>query len=277
MATVLITGASSGIGAATARRFLRADWDVIATARDPDDCAELADSGARTERIDVTEPRSIERTIDAIDERGGHLDCLVNNAGYGQFGPVEDVPGDALHDQFDVNVYGPHRMARAALPLLADADGRIVTVSSIAARFGAPGMGAYCASKAAIERLSDALRAELRPHGVDVVLIQPGPVETNFADRADASRANLERSGRHDRIYRMQDERRSLEYDSTFGVGPERVASAITDAATASDPPARVRVGPLATLSRLIEWLPARWQDRAFDLAVGGIDRVPGT
>ncbi|AWB26792.1 SDR family oxidoreductase [Halococcoides cellulosivorans] len=273
MATVLITGASSGIGAATARRFLAAGWDVIATARDPDDCADLAERGAQTARLDVTEPRTIERTVDDIDT----LDCVVNNAGVGQFGPVEDVPADALHDQFDVNVYGPHRVARAALPALAESNGRIVTVSSIAARFGAPGMGAYCASKAAIERLSDAMRAELRPHGVEVVLIQPGPVETEFADRADASRANLERSGRYNRVYQMQDDRRSLEYDSTFGVEPDRVASAITDAATVSDPPARVRVGPLATLSRLIEWLPARWQDRAFDLAVGGLDRIPGT
>jgi NAD(P)-dependent dehydrogenase (short-subunit alcohol dehydrogenase family) len=273
--TVLITGASSGIGRATARVFLNDGWQVYATARDPDDVADLAADGAQTAELDVTHARKVERVVDRILDEQGRIDCLVNNAGYGQFGPVEDVPTDVLADQYDVNVYGPHRLTRAVLPQMREqGEGTIVNVSSIAARFAAPGMGAYVSSKAALDSLSGSLRAELGEYGVDVVLVEPGPVSTNFADRTDDSRANLERSGGYDHIYAMQDDRRSIEYDRTFGIPPGQVAYAILDAANTSDPPARRTVGTVAALAKYLEYVPDRWRDSLFGVlmrAVGWI------
>jgi NAD(P)-dependent dehydrogenase (short-subunit alcohol dehydrogenase family) len=146
--TALITGCSSGIGRATAEAFLDEDWVVYATSRDTDDIADLAEQGCETASLDVTVDADIERVFDRIDEDTGRIDCLVNNAGYGQYGPLEDIPVTHLRRQFDVNVYGPHRLTRAALPMMrAQEDGSIINVSSVAGRVAIPGGGAYSASK----------------------------------------------------------------------------------------------------------------------------------
>ena len=179
--TVLITGCSSGIGRATAYAFLEDDWRVYATARDTADIERLGEAGCDINTLDVTDPDDIERVVDRIVERDGRVDCLVNNAGYGQHGPIEDVPDDLLQRQFDVNLFGPHRLVRGVLPHMREReDGTIVNVSSVAGRLASPGMGAYSASKFAMEGYSDALRNEVAPHGVDVSVIQPGPVKTKF-------------------------------------------------------------------------------------------------
>jgi NAD(P)-dependent dehydrogenase (short-subunit alcohol dehydrogenase family) len=141
---VFITGCSSGIGRATARVFERKGWRVWATARDPNDIEALAAAGCRTAALDVTDDDEIRGVIDEIDERDGGLDCLINNASYGQTGAIEDVPLDRIHAQFDVNVYGPVRLVQAALPLLRARDGgTIVNVSSFLGRMVFPFRGAY--------------------------------------------------------------------------------------------------------------------------------------
>ncbi|WP_135663886.1 SDR family oxidoreductase [Halorhabdus rudnickae] len=263
----LITGCSSGIGRASAERFLEEDWTVYASARDTDDIADLADAGAKTAALDVTNARAVERVVDRIVDEQGRIDCLVNNAGYGQFGPCEDVPTDAVADQFDVNVYGPHRLTRAVLPHMRDREeGTIVNVSSIQGRLTVPGQGVYSASKFALEAMSDALRGEVGPHGVDIVVVEPGVVETEFADTVEASRKRLEETGAYDAIYEAQDDRRAIEYDGVFGIPPEDVATVIYDAAAMTDPDPRYAVGHGAKLLLALRYLPDRWRDTAFGL-----------
>jgi hypothetical protein len=205
-------------------------------------------------------------------ERDGRIDALVNNAGYGQHGPLEDVTDDMLHRQFDVNVYGPHRLARAVLPHMREArDGTIVNVSSVAGRVAAPGMGAYAGSKHAVEGMSDALRAEVEPFGVDVVVVQPGPVETSFRDRVEDE---LERGGRteaYESVYGFQEDATLVGGESPFAIPPGAVAEAILEAAVSPDPQSRYPVGRFAELSLNARFLPDGLRDAAFSI----LRRIP--
>lgn len=265
--TVLITGASSGIGRATAEVFLDDDWQVWATARDEDDVAALAEAGCETAELDVTDAGQCERVVARVVEAAGRIDCLVNNAGYAQFGAVEDVPTADLAasgKQFDVNVYGPHRLIRQVMPhMRARESGTIVNVSSVAGRLALPGQGGYAASKFALEALSDALRVEASEHGIDVVLVQPGPVETEFSDRAQKEQDDLETTGAYDWLYTARDDSRLAGIQDALSVTPGAVAMTIRDAASASDPEPRYPVGEGAKLILMARHLPARWRDAA--------------
>lgn len=271
MRTVLVTGCSSGIGAATARAFHDAEWIVHATARDVDDLADLDALGCETAALDVTDARAADRAVDHVVDEAGRLDCVVNNAGYPQFGPLEDLPADRVRRQFDVNVHGAHRLARAALPHLRDrGDGTIVNVSSVSGGFVSfPGGGAYCASKAALESMTDALRAEVAPEGVDVVLVQPGPVaSTRFGGRADRELASLERTDAYGRLYRLIEDAQLVGGGGPFAVRPGRVADVIVNAASATDPAARYPVGPVAGILRYASFLPSTVVDAAYRAAL---------
>ncbi|MFB6078561.1 MAG: SDR family oxidoreductase [Halarchaeum sp.] len=266
--TVLITGCSSGIGRATAEAFLDDEWTVWATARDADDVAALADAGARTAELDVTHPAQCRQVVERVVDAEGRLDCLVNNAGYAQMGAVEDVPTRRVNAQFDVNVYGPHRLIRAALPHMRErGEGTVVNVSSVAGRVSTPGMGVYSASKYALEALSDALRGELEPHGVDVALVEPGPVETNFDARAAESLEPVDASGAYGRVYSFLED-----YDAVSGMGvsqPEDVAAVVLEAASTTDPDPRYPVGSMGAFGSLARYLPDRIRDRIVDLLYG--------
>ena len=266
--TVLITGASSGIGRSTAEVFLDDDWQVWATARDEADVAALAESGCETAELDVTDADQCERVVAAVVDSAGRIDCLVNNAGYAQFGAVEDVPTRDLaasSQQFDVNVYGPHRLVRQVMPhMRARESGTIINVSSVAGRLALPGQGAYAASKFALEALSDSLRVEAAEYGVDVVLVQPGPVETEFYDRAQDERDELETTGAYDWLYTAREDSRLARIQDALSVTPGAVALTIRDAAGASDPDPRYPVGDGAKLILMAQHLPARWRDAAF-------------
>ncbi|WP_049921160.1 SDR family oxidoreductase [Halopiger djelfimassiliensis] len=267
--TVLITGCASGIGTETARAFDERGWTVYATDPDRDDLEALAELGCETATLDVTDAEQVDTVVERIDDETGRLDCLVNNAGYGQIGPVEEVPTEAVERQFDVNTFGQHRLIRAALPIMRrQGHGRIVNISSVYGRTFFPGQGAYTASKWAIEGLSDALRVEVSDHGIDVVLIEPGPVETNFGNRALAETDRLEETGAYDWFYRLFDEDR---YDRRFldkAVGyiqPERVADVIVDAVHAKNPDARYVVGPWKYQLWLGSLVPTAVRDRLFE------------
>jgi len=265
--TALITGSSSGIGRATAAHFLRREWTVYATARDTDDVADLADAGCETAQLDVTSDDDVDRVVDRIVSETGRIDCLVNNAGYAQYGPMEDVPVDALHDQFDVNVYGPHRLTRAVLPHMREREsGTIVNVSSVQGRVAGGGTGAYSGSKHALEAMSDALRVEVEGHGIDVVVVEPGPVATAFGERAESEFDRLEHSDAYDDIYTVQEDTNVLGSGGDFGVHPSEVAAVIGDAACASDPDPRYPVGTLAGLMIASRHLPDRWRDSLYRL-----------
>jgi len=266
--TVLITGASSGIGRATAEAFLDDDWQVWATARDVEDVADLAEAGCETAELDVTEAKQCEQVVEGVVDDAGRIDCLVNNAGYAQFGAVEDVStGDlaGVGGQFDVNLYGPHRLIHQVMPhMRARERGTIVNVSSIAGRLALPGQGGYAASKFALEALSDSLRVEAAEYGVNVVIIQPGPVESEFYDRAAEEMESTDKTGAYDWLYRAQEDSRLAGVQDALSVTPGTVALTIRDAANASDPAPRYPVGEGAKLLLLVRHLPARWRDATF-------------
>ena len=265
--TVLITGCSSGIGRATAEAFLDEGWEVYATARNPADVETLGDRGCTIATLDVTEDDDVERVVDRIVEEHGRIDCLVNNAGYAQFGPIEDVPADAVHRQFDVNVYGPHRLTRAVLPhMRRRREGTIINVSSAAGRVAFPGGGVYCGSKFALEAMTDALRAEVDEYGIDAVLIEPGPVDTAFTDRAEDEIEGVERSGAYDSFYDVFEDTQAIGGGGPGAVAPERVAEDILNAASSTKPASRVPVGALARVTALARFVPDRRRDRAFGL-----------
>ena len=188
MPTVLITGASSGIGAAAAQRLLQQGWRVIAAARRVEAMAPLAAAGAHVLPLDLSDSRSREQLVAQVAERFGVLDGLVNNAGFGEVGPLETMPLERARAIFEVNVFGLMGLTQLLLPAMRErGQGRIVNVSSIAGRWVSPGSGWYGASKHALEALSDGLRLELHRFGVQVVLIEPGLIATDFAAVAGPS------------------------------------------------------------------------------------------
>ena len=279
--TVLITGCSSGIGRAAAHAFNDEGWTVYATARNPADIETLGEAGCELATLDVTDQSDVDRVVDRILDEEGAIDALVNNAGYGQFGPIEDVSTEQVHEQFDVNVYGLHRLTKAVLPAMRrERDGTIVNVSSVAGRVSFPGGGVYSGSKFAVEAMSDALRNEVAEFGIDVVVVEPGPVKTNFSERArteagvdpesdDAEATDdaggLDRSGAYESFYAMFEDTQLIGGDGPGAVEPELVAGAIYDAASATRPPARVQPGTAARVGVLARFLPDAVFDRGYE------------
>jgi NAD(P)-dependent dehydrogenase (short-subunit alcohol dehydrogenase family) len=189
---VLITGCSSGIGRAVAPHLAALGYTVIATARRVDDLTDLAAAGCRTLPLDVNDEESMRAAVDAVEASHGRIDVLINNAGYSQSGAVESVPLARTRAQFETNVFGPLRLTQLVLPgMRRRGAGRIINVSSMGGRLVFPGGGVYHASKYAVEALSDALRYELRPFGIAVVLIEPGLIKTNFAATVGAKLSTL--------------------------------------------------------------------------------------
>jgi NADP-dependent 3-hydroxy acid dehydrogenase YdfG len=185
---VLITGCSSGIGHATALELAGRGWTVYATARRPDSIADLADSGCKTLALDVTDEASMTAAVDAVKDAEGAVGVLVNNAGYSQSGAVESAPLDQVHRQFETNVFGLIRMCQLVLPGMREQRwGKIVNLGSMGGRLTFPGGGLYHATKSSVEAISDALRFEVRGFGVDVILIEPGLIVTNFGEAATST------------------------------------------------------------------------------------------
>jgi NAD(P)-dependent dehydrogenase (short-subunit alcohol dehydrogenase family) len=185
---VLITGCSSGIGHATAKRLAERGWTVYATARRPEAIADLGEAGCKTLALDVTDESSMRAAVDAVVDGEGAVGCLVNNAGYSQSGALETVPMERLRAQFETNVFGLVRMCQLVLPAMRHQGwGRIVNLSSMGGKLTFPGGGAYHGTKHAVEALSDALRWEVAGFGVDVVVIEPGLITTRFGEVAAGS------------------------------------------------------------------------------------------
>jgi NAD(P)-dependent dehydrogenase (short-subunit alcohol dehydrogenase family) len=196
MKVVLITGCSSGIGEAATRRLNRAGHVVYASARRPETLAGLAAEGCRTLPLDVTDEDSMVAAVRQVEQEQGGLDVLVNNAGYGLYGPIEQLAPAELRRQFETNVFGPVRLCQLVLPgMRARRSGRIVNVSSMGGRTTLPGGGAYHGSKYAVEAMSDVLRIEVRRFGIDVVLIEPGVVRTPWSEQALQHQAAAAQSG----------------------------------------------------------------------------------
>jgi short-subunit dehydrogenase len=183
MPVALITGCSSGIGRALADVFKQAGYQVWATARKPEDVTALASAGFTTVQLDVNDAAALEQLSERISQQGG-LDVLINNAGYGAMGPLLDGGVPAMQRQFETNVFALIGVTRALFPALRQNKGLVVNIGSVSGVLVTPFAGAYCASKAAVHALSDALRMELAPFGVRVMEVQPGAIDTHFAKNA---------------------------------------------------------------------------------------------
>ena len=263
---VLVTGCSSGIGQATARYLVERGRTVYATARRPDRLAELAAAGCRTLALDVTDERSMQDAVSAVEAEHGAVGALVNNAGYSQSGPVEELTPEALRRQFETNVFGAVRLCQLVLPAMRSAGrGRIVNVSSMGGRITLPGAGAYHATKYALEAFSDALRYEVAGFGVQVVVVEPGPVHTEFGSAAAVSMGQAADHGPYGEFKDGIDALMARVYssDAKGSARPEAVARVIDGAITARRPRARYLVGATArSLVGMHAVLPDRVWDR---------------
>jgi NAD(P)-dependent dehydrogenase (short-subunit alcohol dehydrogenase family) len=264
VSAVLVTGASTGIGHATARRMLAYGWEVFAAARKDEDLERLRSEGFTPLKLDVTDADSIAAAKDELDERG--LRGLVNNAGIAVSGPIEFIPLDELRQQLEVNLVGQVAVTQAFLPNVREAKGRIANVSSIGGRIALPLVGPYAASKFGLEAVSDSLRRELRPWGIHVSLIEPGAVVTPIWERgretADRLEAEMGEDARTKYGKLAQRIREETENISERGVDPDEVAKAIEHALTAPRPKLRYVVGRDAKMRLKIKALVG---DRRFD------------
>ena len=244
---VLVTGCSSGIGKATASRLLKAGHTVYATARRAETLAELAAAGARTLPLDVTDETSMVTAVRAVEDEHGAVGTLVNNAGYGVYGPVEEVAMSDVRREFETNVFGLGRLIQLVLPAMRAARrGRIVNMSSMGGRIVYPTGGWYHASKYAVEALSDALRVEVAPFGVTVVVVEPGLIRTGFESVASSGLASQAASGPYADMRRNSDEVMRQAYRSRAGAPPEAVADVVLTAVEARRPRTRYVVTPAA-------------------------------
>jgi len=264
--TVLVTGASSGIGEATALHLRELGFDAVAAVRKDEDAERLAGRGLRTLKLDVTDVDSIAAARDELGD--GQLAGLVNNAGIAVAAPLEFLPLDQLRHQLEVNVIGQLAVTQRFLPALRAARGRIVNVSSIGGRVALPLVGAYHASKFALEAISDTLRRELLSQGVDVIVIEPGGVKTPIWRKGDELAreltADLPPEGR--RLYGnliAAIRKQTTKIATETGIEPRVVAEAIGHALTARRPRARYLVGRDAKLrAPAAAVLPDRLMDR---------------
>lgn len=182
---VLITGCSSGIGRALAIAFHARGCRTVATARRPETLAPLAEQGIHTMALDVTHSGSVAAAVGMVESAHGGIDILINNAGIPVMGPLAELPLDALRQQWETNVTAPVAMMQAVVPgMVRRGNGRIVNVGSVSGILTTPFAGPYCASKAALHALNDAMRMELKPFGIEVLLVQPGAIQSGFGDGA---------------------------------------------------------------------------------------------
>lgn len=243
---VLITGCSSGLGRASAILFRSAGYATVATARNVATLEPLAALGCITLPLDVTVEEQRSAAVDEVERRYGAVGILVNNAGYGQYGPLEEISRPALQRVFDTNVFGLLRMAQLVLPAMRRAGrGRIVNISSVAGRVTAQGGGAYHMTKFAVEALADALRPEVKPFGVDVVNVLPGPFISAYRDKVIASIPDTGPDSPY-AVYKRSIGRYMLDFlrPDRFGVmTSEHAARTVFRAATAARPRTRYNVG----------------------------------
>lgn len=245
--SILITGASSGIGLASARLLRAKGWRVLATARTEADLTMLQrDAGVEALHLELADPRSVAWCAsEALRLTDGKLTALFNNAAYGQVGAVEDLDPAVLRQQFEVNLFGTHDLTRRVMPAMrANGHGRIVQCSSVLGIVSVPYRGAYCASKFALEALSDAMRHELRGTDIHVSIIEPGPIRTRFVERALATfRATVDiENSVHRATYLARLAAMEQGGKSTFKLEPEAVAWKLVHAVESPRPKRRYAV-----------------------------------
>ena len=275
--TALVTGASSGIGRAASIALREAGFYVYATAPNVNDLTDLKTRGIETLELDVTDETQARTAIETAESRNGSLQLLVNNAGYGQYGPIEEIPIDDVRRNFETNVFGLLRLCQLALPKMrAAGGGRIVNVSSVAGEMSQPGSGIYHATKHAVEAIDEALRIEVGSFNIQVVGVLPGPVATHFDDVAVAQ---IPDTGADSPYYLFKQNLAKMTHEmlkpgGTGVLEPEDVAAKIVEAATAKSPSARYHVGVMSNvLGRVHDFVPDVVWDAAMKMMSPSMDK----
>ncbi|MCS7282086.1 MAG: SDR family oxidoreductase [Anaerolineae bacterium] len=266
---VLITGASSGIGKACAEYLAQKGYRVFGTSRSAPRNPEVSPTGLTMFYMDVNDDRSVQEGVDFVLRQAGRLDAVVNNAGFGIAGSVEDTSIEEAKAQLETNFFGTLRVCRAALPVMrAQGGGTIVNISSLGGIIALPFQGLYSASKFAVEGLTEALRMEAQPFGIRVVLVEPGDTRTGFTDRRVRVAASA------NSVYRPYFERviQVVEADERNGTHPEAVARVVERILRHPNPAPRYRVGPF--VQRLAAALKGVLPDRLFLWAISKYYRL---
>ncbi len=263
MKTAFVTGASSGIGAAIARRLINDGYRVFVGARRMDRMRGLVDAGAVALPLDVTDDASMVAAMEAIRSDSGRLDVLVNNAGYGSYGSLEEVPIEEGRRQFDVNVFGLARLTQLALPMMrAQRSGTVVNVTSIGGKIYEPFGSWYHASKFAVEGMSDCLRMELAPFGINVVVIEPGAIKTEWTEISRLNLLQHSGSGPYAKYAEAHAQMLSNADAASMASSPEVVADTVSKALKARRPHTRYATGGGARTALVLRSiLPDRWLD----------------
>ena len=248
----IVTGASAGMGKAIVRRLLADGWNVYGGARRVDQMADLVALGAKTHALDVTEEEGMTAFVDWVLSAEGRIDALVNNAGYGSYGAVEDVPLSEARRQFDVNTFGLMRMSQLVLPAMRKQhSGRIVNITSMGGRIWSPFGAWYHATKHAVEVLSDVMDFETRPFGIRTIVVQPGGIATEWgAIAADHLRSSLQGSA-----YRENGTLVADVLQNTKGASPEVIANVVARALSAARPRRRYAAPFDAKALIFLRWL----------------------
>jgi NAD(P)-dependent dehydrogenase (short-subunit alcohol dehydrogenase family) len=259
---VVVTGASTGIGFDAARELAARGFQAFGTVRRPEDGAALERVGATPIVLDVTDEAGVRSGLAAVSERlaGAPLAGLVNNAGVSCAGPVELLRLEDFRRVFEVNVVGVVAVTQAFLPLLKQSKGRIVNISSVSGRLAAPFAAPYAASKFALEAISDCLRRELYPFGIDVIVIQPGNVDTPIWQKGAAQDTSPARGTVYEPV--LEKLKAQLGTMQRHAMPPSRVSRAIVQALTDPRPPSRILVVKSSLRQRMLRFLPDRFLDR---------------
>ena len=260
---ILLTGASSGIGYDTAVALAQQGHKVYAAARRVERMEPLRQYGIVPLKMDVTDEASMQEGVKTLLDAEGRIDVLINNAGYGYFGAVENVPMDDARNQLEVNVFGLARLCQLVLPTMrAQHSGRIINTASVAGRAVFYYGGWYHVSKYAVESLSDALRMELKPFGIDVVIIEPGAIKTNWGIIAADHLTESSKGTAYEQTGTMMANNLRNMYLSNTISDPAVVRKAIVRAVNARRPCTRYRIGRMANAIVFFHWLlPTRWWD----------------
>ena len=261
--TALVTGASSGMGKSIAKRLIQDGYQVYVAARSVDKMADLAALGAQPLRMDVSKDEEIVAGVDTILAQTGGVDVLVNNAGFGLYGPVEEISLSEARYQFEVNVFGAARLTQLLLPAMRDRkSGTIVNITSMGGKVYTVLGAWYHATKHALEGWSDSLRLEVEPFGIRVVIIEPGLIETGFGNAGQRGIAERSSNGPYEKIANGVVKAMQTSYGHNRGTSPNVIASTVSKAVASSRPRTRYAVGAYAKPMIFIR----KWfGDRIFD------------
>ncbi|MCG8307047.1 MAG: oxidoreductase [Cytophagales bacterium] len=272
---ILITGASAGIGKATALRLINEGHIVYGAARRIEKMHDLADVGGYRIKLDITEEDDIESAVKQIIDEQGRIDVLVNNAGYSVYGAIEDVSIEDARRQFDVNLFGLGSLTQKILPFMRkQRSGHIINITSIGGKIYIALGGWYHASKHALEGWSDCLRLETKQFGIKVSIVEPGAIETEFSDVMNQPMVDRSRGGAYEHLSNAIIEANKGAYDGSPSTSPDVIAKTISNAIKSKSPKTRYAAGKMAKpILFMRRWLSDKMFDKMIMMQVDRLRR----